>query len=75
MNKEESMLIGETIMTGGSDVCCGKAMEIRVLRSAAGYYIGTRCEECGCPNSRESGYYKTSEAAAKDLKNDCYFRF
>lgn len=68
------MLYGETIATGADDVCCGVKMEIRVLRSAAGYYVGTRCNECGSPNSRESGYYKTALDADKALKGGYYTR-
>ena len=43
-----------------------------VLRSAAGYYIGTRCD-CG-PYSRESDYYPTPEAAQSDLDKGTYSR-
>lgn len=51
----------------------------QVLRSAAGYFIGTTCwdedyggfEDMG---SRESGYYETKEAAEKALKLETYDR-
>jgi hypothetical protein len=43
-----------------------------VLRSAAGYYIGTQCE-CG-PYSRESGYYRTYEEAESALNSGSFFR-
>jgi len=43
---------------------CG-TLELQVLRSAAGYYIGTACN-CG-PYSRESGYFRTHEDAVKVL--------
>lgn len=47
------------------------ATEYRVLRSAAGYYIGTLYfdEELGglFPHSRESGYFATKDAAAVNL--------
>jgi hypothetical protein len=36
-------------------------MALRVLKSAAGYYIGRFCD-CG-PYSRDSGYFNTSEDA------------
>jgi hypothetical protein len=49
-------LKGECISTGSSGVCCGKKLEIRVCKSAAGYYIGTTCPNCG-PYSRESVLY------------------
>jgi hypothetical protein len=39
-------------------------LNLKVLRSKAGYYVGTWCE-CG-PVSRETGYYKTMEEASKD---------
>ena len=41
------------------------ASELKVLRSAAGYYIG-RTEE-GMPYSRESTYFSTSEEAEELL--------
>lgn len=44
---------------------CGVEMEEEVLRSAAGYYIGTQCN-CG-PYGRGSHYYPTREAAQADL--------
>lgn len=58
------MIPGETIASGASSKCneCGKEMEFEVLRSGAGFYIGTQCE-CG-PYSRESGYYRSREDAA-----------
>lgn len=61
------MMPGETILTGAPDTCrdCGVELKLEVLRSAAGYYIGTQCD-CG-PYSRESGYYMTRDAAQKDL--------
>lgn len=62
------MLPGETIRSGASNECCGKKLELQVLQSGAGYYIGTICEQCG-PYSRESGYYGSKEEAAEALKN------
>jgi len=44
-------------------------LELKVCRSAAGYYLGYWCPQCG-PYSRESGYYATSEEAEKDLQYD-----
>lgn len=44
--------------------------ELKVLKSAAGFYIGRDCvEEDGfrSPYSRESGYYPTKAAAKADL--------
>ena len=44
----------------------------KVLRSAAGFYVGTFCN-CG-PYSRESGYYKTKEAADQALADGSFER-
>lgn len=63
---------GETLATGASPTCpdCGVEVKLQVLRSQAGYYVGTQCH-CG-PYSRESGYYRTAEEAERDLKSDSY---
>ena len=47
---------------------CGTALDIQVLCSAAGYYIGFFCPHCG-PYSRESGYYRTRKEAEQALNN------
>lgn len=62
------MLPGETILSGADDKCpdCGKPMPFEVLRSNAGFYIGTWCP-CSGPYSRETGYYRTREEAARKL--------
>jgi hypothetical protein len=39
--------------------------DLRVLRSAAGYYVGRTLEDM--PYSRESGYFKTEAKAAEAL--------
>lgn len=50
---------GETLKTGAAPICkhCGADVQatLGVMVSAAGYYIGTRCD-CG-PYTRESRYY------------------
>ena len=46
---------------------CQEAMPVKVLTSAAGYYIGQRCNNCG-PYCRLSGYYPTREAAEAALE-------
>lgn len=46
---------------------CRHGFEVRVLKSNAGYYIGT-VDEDGCPNCRISqNYYKTSDKAQHEL--------
>jgi len=46
---------------------CGEPMPLDVQKSAAGYYIGRFCGQCG-PWSRESGYFKSEEEARKELE-------
>jgi hypothetical protein len=43
--------------------------ELKVMRSAAGYYVGTTCTTDGFeePGSRDSGYFPTKEQAQKYL--------
>lgn len=52
---------------------CQTALDIEVQRSAAGYYIGFFCPNCG-PYSRESGYFPTREEAEKALNSGFYVR-
>jgi hypothetical protein len=61
------MFPGETIASGAPSTCpeCRAELTNQVLRSAAGFYIGTRCK-CG-PYSRESGYYRTEQEAQRAL--------
>jgi hypothetical protein len=69
------MLPGETIASGAPSTCpeCRTELGNQVLRSAAGFYIGTRCE-CG-PYSRESGYYRTEQEAQRTLDTGTFVRF
>jgi hypothetical protein len=68
------MIAGETIASGASPHCdCGTLMVNAVQRSAAGYFIGTFCGQCG-PYSRESGYYSTAEEAQADLDSGDFGR-
>ena len=69
------MLPGETIANGAPSTCpeCRTELGNQVLRSAAGFYIGTRCE-CG-PYSRESGYYRTEQEAQRALDTGTFVRF
>jgi hypothetical protein len=59
-------LLGERL-TKAPEKCeeCSKPLIPEVLMSAAGYYIGTKCD-CG-PYSKESTYFKTREEAEKIL--------
>ena len=54
-------MIFEKIIDGITPVCddCSDAMPLRVLRSAAGYYLGRGCS-CG-PYCRESGYFASRD--------------
>ena len=52
---------------------CGTPLNIQVLCSAAGYYIGFLCPLCG-PYSRESGYYGSYEEAAVALTKGIFIR-
>lgn len=62
------MLPGEPIASGAPSVCpdCAVQLQLEVLQSAAGFYIGTRCE-CG-PYSRQSGYFKSRDLASASLQ-------
>jgi hypothetical protein len=57
------MAPGETILSGASVVCdCGTKFEFEIMKSPAGWYVGTTCRNIQCqhvgePNSRESQYY------------------
>jgi hypothetical protein len=64
------MLQGETIHSGAPDTCkhCKIKLELEILYSPAGWYIGTQCN-CG-PYSRESHYYRSRGAAETALKHD-----
>ena len=46
---------------------CGTVLEPEVLKSAAGYYIGTLCPECG-PNEKLSSWtYPDRDSAESDM--------
>ena len=69
------MLPGETIASGAPSICeCGHVFQLEVLRSGAGFYIGTTCrsvtgcEHAGEPYSREGlDYYDTPAIAQNEL--------
>lgn len=50
----------------GMTCSCGAELALQVCSSAAGYYLGYHCGQCG-PGSRETGYYHRSEFAAIEL--------
>lgn len=61
------MLNGECIKSNTTECMdCHEQLEIQVCESAAGYYIGFFCPNCG-PYSRESGYFKHKDAAEMTL--------
>ena len=63
-----------TIVGKVFELQCGEELEIRVLKSGAGYYIGTLCDEHG-PHSRESyNYFGTQEMAQEALDKDLWIR-
>lgn len=49
--------------------CCGEVMLYSVCRSAAGYYLGHFCPNCG-PWDRLSCYYPTREEAEDALRHE-----
>ena len=50
---------------------CKRGHEIRVLKSNAGYYVGT-LDEDGCPNCRLSQYYgQTKDDPIMSEERDC----
>lgn len=63
-------IVGDTVETCFD---CRADMEIKVLMSAAGYYLGFMCPNCG-PYSRESGYFPSKESAARALESGSYGR-
>ena len=67
------MLPGETILSASSFPTNPDNAPFIVMRSAAGYYIGTERydEECDCitPYSRESEYFQVEAQAVKALES------
>lgn len=48
---------------------CGEKLQVRVLRSNAGFYIGTQCGKCG-PVDRSTGYFPNREVAQLVLEQN-----
>ena len=67
-------LTGECVKAS-STACieCGAELSIKVCVSAAGYYIGFFCPQCG-PYSRESGYYGSREEVEMALSRGVFDR-
>ena len=67
-------LPGECIHTSHT-VCieCGTELPLKVYSSAAGYYIGFFCTNCG-PYSRESSYFGNREEAESALSRGLFGR-
>ena len=60
------------------DATIGNISEHKVMKSAAGYYIGQSYFDkeigCDCPYDRHSGYYPTAKLAQQALDNNTYYR-
>lgn len=59
--ESELMGLNGTICDG-----CGAELLLGVCRSAAGWYLGYFCGNCG-PYSRETGYFTSAQEAADAL--------
>lgn len=57
---------GELSGLSGTTCSCQRVLKLQVCQSAAGYYLGYICPECG-PWSRETGYYMSREEAETEL--------
>jgi hypothetical protein len=60
------MVIGNEAEPKTNCLECDRPMETEVLRSNAGYYIGSQCDRCG-PHTRESDYFPSRPAAEAEL--------
>ena len=59
-------LLGELKGLSGTTCDCGEELGLQVCSSAAGYYLGYFCPNCG-PYSRETGYYASRTDAKAEL--------
>ena len=48
-------------------------LEIQVLRSGVGYYLGT-CDEAGLVSRVSAEFYRSSDGAAMDLANNSFIK-
>lgn len=60
------MLPGECVGLNGTRCNCGLDLPLEVCQSAAGYYLGYWCPQCG-PFSRET-VYMAEEKAKEELE-------
>ena len=56
---------------GKECVQCNQVLDGKVLKTPAGWYVGTWCTNCG-PYSRESGYFSSKEEAQEALERGDY---
>lgn len=62
------MQFSDSLSTGRLSTVCGRQLPLQVLKSAAGYYIGTADEDG--PFTRESiEYWPSADLAADALRN------
>jgi hypothetical protein len=61
-------LPGERDYQGPTCEDCGGPIPLRVCSSAAGYYVGQWCDNCG-PYGRMSGYFRKREQAERELES------
>jgi hypothetical protein len=57
------MFPGETLLSGATTMCCANEVDIEVMSSPAGGYVGSRCGICQMPHTRETHYMPLDEAA------------
>lgn len=60
VDEEEPVIVRNCDMVGKT---CNGGYELKVMRSGAGYYIGTFDAEFYGPNCRATGYFRTEEEA------------
>ena len=67
-------LPGEIGHAGTNCMDCDTPVELKVCRSAAGFFVGTVCPKCPGTYSRESGYYPDEETAQRAMDSGNYGR-
>jgi hypothetical protein len=60
-------------MKGVTTRKCSKGLTLRILKTGAGYYVGTLDEE-GFPNCRISDYFESAFSTFKDLPVGARYR-